>query len=111
MGKSENHQDKVEIYEEDLNKEPGPAIGKVVKRYRIEKRRAIRKKGMWTQADLAERAKLTEKHIQKLESGKTKEPFFSTVAGIINALGLDYEKFQDEVREEKAKYLAKKHKR
>ncbi|MEQ6388031.1 helix-turn-helix transcriptional regulator [Bacillaceae bacterium S4-13-58] len=110
MGKFKNHNYDEEEYIENLAKEPGPFIGKVVKRNRIAKRREVRKKGAWTQADLAEKIELTEKHVQKLEAGRTKDPYFSTVAAILDALDLTYEEFQQQVKEEQAKYIAKQQK-
>lgn len=112
MGKLKKHYNNDEEYEkEKYEKEPGKFIGKVVKRHRITKRREVRQKGVWTQADLAEKINLTEKHVQKLESGGTKDPYFSTVAAILDALDLTYEEFYQEVKEEQAKYIAKQQKK
>jgi DNA-binding XRE family transcriptional regulator len=56
--------------------------------------REMRAKKEWTQADLAERAKLPQSHISRIESGKV-SPSSQTIEKIAKALGLPLTTFYD----------------
>lgn len=86
---------RVPLKEKSIN---GVVAGGILRK----KREEYNKK--WTIPYVAEQANIDEDHLQKIETGKTANPYYDTIGKIADVLDLNKEELWQEYSREKAKY-------